>query len=414
MKKNSSPTTLPPPYHCIHRHALLPTVSHDEAARFNFLSNLGVHIGTRIFPGLGKVYESKKARWDANADSGKPTTGSEVRDAVKQDPAFQNWSALRRATMEMRQQAGRAVVFRQLPTLVEKAVTLNRGKLSLHLDPDCRTPGYLAAVDNHCAPGSYHTEVVENDISAAANYEVGHYVIAGGGTGSRGDAIGAAMAHYVATTYPDFRPKRIVDLGAGAGLNTVPIALAFPDAEVIALDVAAPMLRYGHARAQLMGASNITFVQGDGEHYPIPGDTVDWVQTNMVWHETSTEAFKHMLRRIYAWLRPGGLSLNMEQPNFDERTTPFEKYVRDWDAWYNGEPFWAKLHTMKVKAEMVAAGFAADRVFEAMAPFTLNEPGFPTWAATFNRHDHEERLRDDRRGSPTSASGSLYVFGAIK
>ncbi len=37
-------------------------------------------------------------------------------------------------------------------------------------------------------------------------------------------------------------------------------------------------------------------------------------------------------------LNSGGLMLHMEQPNFDEDTEAFEMFVRDWDAWYNGEP----------------------------------------------------------------------------
>ena len=52
--------------------------------------------------------------------------------------------------------------------------------------------------------------------------------------------------------------------------------------------------------------------------------------------------------------------LHMEQPNFDEDTEAFEKFVRDWDALYNGEAYWAKLHSLNIVEEMVAAGFDKD------------------------------------------------------
>lgn len=403
---------LPPSYHYIHRHELLPRVNHDEAARFNFLANLGVHLGSQIFPRLPTVYAERVVPGYRARTGREPATGQDVKAAVERDPSFQTWSALRRDMMEQRQRAGRAVVYRQLPDLIREAEAVNRGQPTLRLDPGLTVPRYLAEVDNHCAAGGYHTEVLPDDVSPAANYEAGHFVIAGGGTGSKSDAIGRAMARYVGSAFPDFKPRRIVDLGAGAGFNTVPIALAFPDAEVIALDVAAPMLRYGHARAKLLGASNITFVQGNGETFQFEPGTVDWVQTSMVWHETSTRAFRTMLRNIHRWLRPGGLSLNMEQPNFEKTTTPFEKYVRDWDAWYNCEPFWAKLHTMDVSRELADAGFAPERVFETTAPFELDEPGYPPWAITFNRHDHEEKLRAEKTGK--AAGAGLYVFGAVK
>jgi tRNA G46 methylase TrmB len=56
-------------------------------------------------------------------------------------------------------------------------------------------------------------------------------------------------------------PRAILDLGSTVGHNIVPLALAFPDTEVIAIDAAAASLRYGHARAQALGARNIRFVQ---------------------------------------------------------------------------------------------------------------------------------------------------------
>ena len=48
---------------------------------------------------------------------------------------------------------------------------------------------------------------------------------------------------------------RILDLGCGVGHGTLPYADAFPEAELHAIDVAQPMLRYAFGRANAMGKS---------------------------------------------------------------------------------------------------------------------------------------------------------------
>ncbi len=49
------------------------------------------------------------------------------------------------------------------------------------------------------------------------------------------DGGGKAIAKWVQDTYPEFKPKRILDIGCGLGHNTLPIALAYPEAEIIAI-----------------------------------------------------------------------------------------------------------------------------------------------------------------------------------
>jgi ubiquinone/menaquinone biosynthesis C-methylase UbiE len=306
------------------------------------------------------------------------------------------------------------MVFRQLDAVDAAARRLNDGATSLRLDPAVRVPKYVA-VDNHLSPGGYEREVLPGDIAAGACYEVGHFVTAGGGTGGKSDWPGLTIAHFVKNAFPDFKPKRIVDLGAGGGFNTLPIAELYPDAEVIAVDVAAPMLRYGHARAKALGIHNVTFLQADGETLDLAPGSVDWIQTTMVWHETAVAPFRHMLKNIRTLLRSGGLSLNFEQPNFDPDTPMVEKFLRDWDAWYNNEPFWAKLHTLNFRDEMIAAGFAPDRVFEQWAPHMRDGAGYPAWVRTVNRHDAEHAMADARNPTkPVPSKKGMYLFGAWK
>jgi ubiquinone/menaquinone biosynthesis C-methylase UbiE len=140
------------------------------------------------------------------------------------------------------------------------------------------------------------------------------------------------MAKWMNEHYPDFRPKRILDLGSAHGNNTLPLAEAYPEAEVVAVDAGAPMVRYGHARAQSMNASNVRFIQASAEDLDDSLGTFDWIQTTMVFHETSGAALPKILQRVHALLNEGGVSLNLEQPNFTSETPVFDRFLRNWDA----------------------------------------------------------------------------------
>jgi hypothetical protein len=255
----------PPPWTDVARHGVFPEGTHDEASRFNFLASLNQHIATAVFPGNRLAYETRvKPAFEAEQGRA-PRTRQEVRKAMSGDGYYQFWSSLRRNYMEMRQENGRAMVLRQIDSLIDKANALNEGAPTLALDPTVAMPRYLTAVDIHCMPGGYHTEIKDGDVSGPANYDTGIFATTGGLLGRHNDGGGRALAAWLAANLPDFRPRKILDLGAGLGHNTVPLALRFPDAEIWAVDAAAPMLRYGHARAKSMGVDTIHFVQMDVE-----------------------------------------------------------------------------------------------------------------------------------------------------
>jgi len=195
----------------------------------------------------------------------KPNHRNQVRKALLEDPLFQNWSALRRGTMELRQQAGRWVTLRQAEQLNQKAADMTKDDPRLVLNPDLELPRYLSAIDHHCMPGSYHDEIVPGDVTGAANYDVGIFVTTGGGLGRYSDGGGQAVVAWMKKNRPNFTPRRILDIGGGLGQNVVPIAKAYPEADVVCVDTGAPVLRYGLARAKSMDVENITFVQANAE-----------------------------------------------------------------------------------------------------------------------------------------------------
>ena len=365
----------PPPYNLVGKHGVSPHTNHDDRARFNFLAQLNTHLATHVLPANATAYHLKVKPAFEQEHGRAPKDRHEVRRAMLKNPQFQTWSALRRSSMELRQQNGREVVLRQLADLNKRAADLNRNSSKLKLDPSFVVPSYVAKVDFHCMPGGYVDELVPDDVSAAANYDVGIFATTGGGLGRLNDGAGHALAGWLAKNAPELKPKRILDLGCGLGHSLLPVAQAFPDADVVGIEVAAPLLRFAHARAKSLGVDNITFVQANAEHVPEPDASFDLVFTTMFLHETSNSAIKNIINETHRLLRPGGLCIHLEQPQF-EGLPPFEQFMRDWDALYNNEPFWTRMHEMDIDSLMENAGFQRNKIFISGAQAVVDEAIF--------------------------------------
>ena len=349
---------LPPPYTALTRHPMMPRTSHDEAARFNFLTHFNRYLSGPIGSGNRLAYETRVLPAFRDEQGRDPQHRYEVRDAMNRDPWHRAWSALKRNSMEMRQHNGRQVVLRQLDELDAMAAQFNEHSGMLELDPAIEQPEYQTAVDIHCQPGGYHGGERAGDVTVGANYDVGLFATTGGALGGLNDGGGQAVVEWIRRERPDWQPRRILDIGCTVGHNAVPIAQAFPDAEVIAIDTAAASLRYGAARAAGLGVRNIRFVQASGEDLSRWSDgTFDWVQTTMFLHELSAGSMPRILAEANRVLAPGGLILHIEQPQYTDEMPLFEQFMRDWDAFNNNEPFWSAMHGQDLKQVMADAGF---------------------------------------------------------
>jgi hypothetical protein len=51
--------------------------------------------------------------------------------------------------------------------------------------------------------------------------------------------------------------------------------------------------------------------------------------------------------------------------------------MRDWDAFYNAEPFWSRLHEMDLDAEMERAGFRKESVIHGAVFGVVDRELFP-------------------------------------
>lgn len=392
---------IPPPYTAVTQHGMFPHPSQDEAARFNFLANFNKYIATALGPGNKLAYDRRVLPAFVKEHGREPKDRFEIRHAMNRDPWHRFWSALKRNSMEMRQQNGRSMVLRQLDDLDARAAALNAGRNTLQLDANIAVPRYQAAVDIHCMPGSYHGEERAGDVSAGANYDCGIFATTAGGLGALSDGGGQALVEWIKREKPGWVPRRILDIGSTIGHNIVPLALAFPETDIIAIDTAAPSLRYGHARAQALGATNLIFRQMNAEDLSaFPDGHFDWVQTTMFLHELSGTALPRIIQEGVRVLRPGGLMLHLEQPQYSDAMPLYEQFIRDWDAFNNNEPFWSAMHALHLEDIMADAGLPHDSQFVTRVQAVVDESVFPK--------------QTQGKGEDHGRAASWHAYGAWK
>ncbi len=356
-----------------YQHPILPQTAHDEDALQSFVISMRGHISANLTPGNRQAFERDVAPTYKKSNGRAPANRHEVRRAMLRHPFHQSWSALIRTTQEMIWDSPGHSALRQIDALNAAAKPKRKTSGTLKLDPSVKIPPYLSAVDIHCMPGNFHQEVaVEDDVYAAAVYDRGAYIYIMGGMGPLGDALGQMLVDYTKTTFPDLAPKRILDMGCGIGGGTLPFVDAFPDAEVHGIDVSAPMLRYGHARAEALGRK-MHFTQMNAESTSFPDASFDLVMTHIVVHETSQKALRNILKECRRLLKPGGVTLHCETPMYDARLSPFDQSQTDWDTYFNNEPFVGPMHGLDADALMREAGFADDELANGDLP--LYVPG---------------------------------------
>lgn len=389
----------PPDYRVVGRHEVFPNTSHDEIERFNFLAQMNRHLATRVMPGVRRAF-SGRIEPRAKAKGATFQDRHDVRRALLEDPYFQTWSALRRLTMEQRQQAGRWLTLRQAENLAAKVDSLLDEQV-FEPDDQVEVPTYVTAIDHHCMPGSYHTELFPGDVSAAANYDSGLFVTTGGQMGRYSDGGGRAVLNWLRRELPDFAPAEILEIGVTLGHSALPLAQGFPAARVTAVDVSRPVLRYAAARARALGVNNIRFVQADGADLRRFADqSFDWIQTTMLLHELSHPSLRAIMRESHRLLRPGGIVLHVEQPQYTADMPLFEQAMRDWDAFYNNEPFWSAMHEVDLDAAMLQAGFRKSELIHGAVSAVVDREMFPD-------------ARDDR-SEDYGRKAAWHVVGARK
>lgn len=328
-------------------------------AKQDFVSALRGFILNDMANGMKARYESHVEPKVSKSKAGAPKNGVDVHKAIRDDIYFKFYSSMRYNTQEMVWRSVQRPLNENLKSLNQTATEIMTRSEdvggSLELNPDLTLPRNVSEIDVHLAPGAYHEEFAKNDVASGAIYDHGLNVFSFGMMGSNLDDIGHSFANYIRLKYPDFKPKAILDFGCTIGHNSCAWATTYPDAKVTAIDVAAPSLRYGHARAIAQGVP-IHFKQMNVTDMQFDDNSFDVVFSSMFLHELSAKDIVKALSEARRVLRPGGLLINMELPPNNE-LSPYDAFYLDWDAYYNNEPFYKKYRDQDINDLLRKAGF---------------------------------------------------------
>ena len=145
------------------------------------------------------------------------------------------------------------------------------------------------------------------------------------------------------------KPRRILDLGCGTGSTTLMLKQAFPEAEVMGLDLSPYMLvmaDYKATQAEL----DIQWHHGKAEKTDFPDGHFDLVTAALLFHETPPEITKAILHESFRLLMPGGQMVILDGNQKTLRNTEWlnqvfeEPYIQAYgegnlDAWLGAANF---------------------------------------------------------------------------
>ncbi|WP_260806968.1 class I SAM-dependent methyltransferase [Sphingorhabdus sp. SMR4y] len=353
-------------------HAALPKATHDEAAREEFAKSFKGFIQSTLLPGLTPVYNEQVKPAFRKEHGRDPADRRDIRSAMVNNLYFQHYASANRIAQEILWESVNVSIDRQLPELLETAKTLSASsKAKLDIPEDFVPPRYITALDIHCMPGGYTSEITDQDITAGALYDRGVYLYAMGYMGPDNDDMGRSVCNYLRRNRPDFKPMRILDMGCTVGHATLPYKEYFPEAEVWGIDVGGPVVRYAHARAAAMG-QEVNFAQMNAEETSFPDGHFDLVVSHILLHETSGKAMPRIFNECHRLLSPGGMMIHADLPPFD-LMDPFTQFILDNETWYNNEPFWGAMREMDQVDLAKRAGFAAEAIKFDTAPMAVME-----------------------------------------
>jgi 2-polyprenyl-3-methyl-5-hydroxy-6-metoxy-1,4-benzoquinol methylase len=348
-------------------HDMLPQTSHDEGARLDFVRTLRSHLSARIMPGNHAVYEARlKPSFEREHDR-PPANRDEIRRLMNDEPYYQFWSALQRRSQELMWDSAIDPTERQLDALIDRFREYTDAPAggSLRLDPALEIPRYHTCHDIHIMPGGYHTEFAEDDVAVGAIYDWGIQLYMADAWGPLGDFLGRVLLSHYQQNWPGAKPQRILDMGCAIGNSTGAWATAFPEAEIHAIDVGAPVLRYGHGRSEALGHT-IHYSQQNAEATDFDAGSFDLVISHIMLHETSKKALPRILAESRRLLAPGGVMLHFDIPRGN---TPFDQFMHDWESYNNNESFSRFMTDIDLVQTAVAAGWSESEVrIDMVAP----------------------------------------------
>lgn len=236
--------------------------------------------------------------------------------------------------------------------LTEMEAADKAGPGTLELKPQMFIPDY-AKHEIHMQPGGY----VGDEFAGHIYYYGTHNFYTGANYQDETHALYASKVAIPA----DGKVKRILELGCGTGQMAIALKERFPEAEIWAVDVGGPMVRFAHMHAVDCKA-DVNFMQALAESTPFPDGHFDVVTSYILHHEIPAEISRKVFNEAYRLVRPGGIYFPIDTYARRPigRRTARGLFSLWWIHRWNQEVWTIEYSELDSAAAMREAGFSVD------------------------------------------------------
>jgi ubiquinone/menaquinone biosynthesis C-methylase UbiE len=330
---------------------MTPTL--DDQARLDFVLTLRRRWADTVYPHLHDELEATPSDHSSASDR--------LSEAVHRLPGYGWFAWLERGSQKMLWRAVGDAVSHTLPASA-RAV----GPARAMIEPGFELPDWYVDWDIHLQPGG-----VWSSEAAAHVYELGAKLVM---MGDNDDYKFHRL--FVQTALAPRAYKRILDLGCGFGKSTWPLKTAFPDADVVGIDLAATCLELAAERANERGLS-ILFRQADATATTLSADSFDLVTSTMLLHEIPPSLLPDLLQETWRLTAPGG---DVAFLDFQATGEPFRDLAMREHSARNNEPFMAPMLDADLVTMATDLGFVDVRwsAFDERQDGDLGVKSWPT------------------------------------
>ena len=324
----------------------------EDGSYLDFAEGARLFIMSKLQPAARKATQAVMEQAFANPDI-TPKDIEGIGHVIASAPISATGYRVQRTVQEMIWRTTYDTLYkREAELLAELDAADSMGPGSVEYDPNFKYPDYFTGTEFHLEKGGYA------DPLGGYIYHLGGNVFHSG-LNERWDGNTAIVGNVPLPA--DGRVGRVLELACSPGLSSIALKERFPEAELWATDIAAPMVRYAHKRAVELGL-DIHFKQMAAEEITFPDNHFDLVYVHIMFHELPVEVSRQVMDEVYRVLRPGGVFAasdgvdnSMTAPGSAERA--LSEYSRYWQALYNGEIYTVDFGQTDLAGLMREAGF---------------------------------------------------------
>ena len=354
--------------------------THDEAARHAFVGALKGYVNGPLEGLLARRFEEVLEPAYTETHGSAPRDRLEGTEAFAGDHLYQLWGSSVFTSQDLMWETVGATCERLLPEFESRRQSLaQRGTLgSLELEEDFVPPDPIRRVEIHRQPGGYFGLPGDTSLTLGMNYlGTGELYRAAKGLSTGDERVGnPSMGNYLVGAlrrrFPETDPASVLDMGCGAGIQTIAFKQAFPEAEVWGVDISAPFLRFAHVWAEDSGLA-IHYRQANANQTGLADGQFDLIVSHILFHETWHDILPGIMAEAHRLLAPGGIFLNGDTPYQPSRLSMTKQVTNHWQVVNNGEPFWTGYADTDIRQALIDGGFDPQHVFADYDPLGTGE-----------------------------------------